>query len=111
MISAPLSLSLVSLISACVGFYSWYGQIKSVTSNHGRDLGKVHGNGLNTPFRMPSCTITRQAFTLESSREAKERSSTEHLDSFTRSRDQVHGRELVPAREGCTGQEAMERDC
>ena len=52
------------------------------------------------------------SFDLESSREAKERSSTEHLETFARSRDdQVHAQELVPAREGCTGQEAMERDC
>ena len=51
------------------------------------------------------------SFDLESSREAKERSSTEHLETLFRSRDQVHGQELVPAREGCTGEEAMERDC
>ena len=51
------------------------------------------------------------SFDLESSREAKERSSTEHLETFARSRDQVHGQELVPAREGCTGQEAMDGLC
>ena len=43
------------------------------------------------------------SFDLESSREAKERSSTEHLEAFDRSRDQVHGQELVPARGGGTG--------
>ena len=35
------------------------------------------------------------SFDLESSREAKERSPTEHLETFGRSRDQVHGQELV----------------
>ena len=49
------------------------------------------------------------SFDLESSSEAKERSSMEPLKTFARSRDQVHGQELVPAREGCTGHEAMER--
>ena len=48
---------------------------------------------------------------LESSRDTKERSSTEHLETFARNRDQVHGQESVSAREAYTGQEAMERDC
>ena len=48
---------------------------------------------------------------LESLREANERSSTEHLETFARNRDQIHGQESVSAREACTGQEAMERDC
>ena len=51
------------------------------------------------------------SFDLESSREVKERSSAEHLEMFARSKAQDYGQELVPAREGCTGQEAMERDC
>ena len=42
----------------------------------------------------------------ESSWEAKERPSTQNLEKFHRSRDQVHGQELVSAREECTGQEA-----
>ena len=46
---------------------------------------------------------------LESSWESKKRPSTEHLERFARSRNQVHGKELVSTREGCTGQEAMER--
>ena len=50
------------------------------------------------------------SFDLEYS-EAKEKSSTEHLETSIRSRDQVHGQELVTARERCTGPEAMERDC
>ena len=41
--------------------------------------------------------------------EAKEKSSIEHLKTFIRSRYQVHGQEFVPARERCTGPEAMER--
>ena len=35
---------------------------------------------------------------VESSKEVKEWSSTEHLETFARSRDQVHGRELLSAR-------------
>lgn len=45
---------------------------------------------------------------MKSSREAKERSFTEHLEMFITSRDEVHGQELVslglvPAKEGYTG--------
>ena len=38
------------------------------------------------------------SFDLESSRETKKRLSTEHLETFARSRGQVHGQELVSAR-------------
>ena len=31
--------------------------------------------------------------------------------AFVIGRDQAQGQELIPAREECTGQEAMERDC
>lgn len=59
-----------------------------------------------------SLLVHQQAsFDLESSREAKERSSMEHLETFVRNRDQVYGQGLILARDGCTGQEAMERDC
>jgi len=53
----------------------------------------------------------KASFDLKSSRESKERSTMKHLETFAKSRDQVHGQEMGPAREGCTGQEAMARDC
>ena len=59
-----------------------------------------------------SLLVHQQAsFDLESSREAKERSAMEHLETFVRNRDQVYGQGLILARDGCTGQGAMERDC
>ena len=82
-----------SSTSASEGIYSWYGQTESVSWNYGRDLGKLqwrklsgdgNGNGLVTPYE--AFLYHHQAsFGLESSREAKERSSTEHLETFARS--------------------------
>ena len=52
----------------------------------------------------------RQALTWNNRHGRKKRSHPQNTwRHLLVSRDQVHGQQLVPAKEGCTGQEAMER--
>ena len=66
---------------------------------------------LGHALQKPSCSITRKALTWNPLGKRKRGRRTDHLQTFARSRDQCYRQELVSTREGCTGQEAIKRDC